>query len=432
MKMIKYIFILFYFISLSTIESCSYFTKKVESLSTTTVNNTDEIKNQKLNCQKKALQISLVNDSNLNSHEDYFNKKSFLNKSFIDKSLILALLELTRRPDAISPNSRWQVFIKYNKKEYYFDFRPKQMTEMNNFPLIYGLEYISNLFNSSKLDQLISEIDYNSTSNVPVDIQLENFLATYKKEIDKNESLKNYFFKGDELITHFESFKKNSLSTLFQYYKKNKLNNSNLYESDKNLLKEKYNESNFQIACNFDFKKELDNSADSNTTKDDRSLSFGIKENDNFFIAIASSTLIHPFSTYGSSYVIKMLPSALPVPSCYMTSNLINGLFLSSLDGKSKSQHLKHLIDYDIYNSKNLNEVRDILKFSRHLFLSNPDRILYESKRGRKDQIDFFLTMNFPIYHVEQLGNIIGFASFKNENSLILDDRTKAEIWCTE
>lgn len=44
--------------------------------------------------------------------------------------------------------------------------------------------------------------------------------------------------------------------------------------------------------------------------------------------------------------------------------------------------------------------------------------------------------MNFPIYHVDSIGNIFGFASFKNNkknssfNSLFIDERNNFKLWC--
>ena len=42
--------------------------------------------------------------------------------------------------------------------------------------------------------------------------------------------------------------------------------------------------------------------------------------------------------------------------------------------------------------------------------------------------------MNFPIYNVDALGDIIGIANFKSqktdEQSLIIDDRSLARLWC--
>ncbi|MDD4976334.1 MAG: hypothetical protein PHY93_18390 [Bacteriovorax sp.] len=122
------------------------------------------------------------------------------------------------------------------------------------------------------------------------------------------------------------------------------------------------------------------------------------------------------------------------MPVCQF-NNSLQDIILFSTSGRNPAQHLKHLVSYDISLVDSFQSLEELLKFSRHLFLSNPDRILYESKRGRKSQLDFFLSMNFPIYHVEALGDIIGAGIFKNARredlSLIADDRSKARLWCS-
>jgi len=122
-----------------------------------------------------------------------------------------------------------------------------------------------------------------------------------------------------------------------------------------------------------------------------------------------------------------------PLPIC-LFSNKLQDIALFSLGERDPAQHLKHFISYEIARVDSFQSLEKLLNFSRHLFLNEPDRILYESKKGRKAQLDFFLTMNFPIYHVDSLGDVFGFAKFKGkkteDRSLIIDDRSQARIWC--
>ena len=171
------------------------------------------------------------------------------------------------------------------------------------------------------------------------------------------------------------------------------------------------------VKCNFDVNKD----------------NLSLEEGSNFFIAVSSSLVQKPLQNLQSTYFIKSRPSPLPLPVCQF-NNSIQDIVLFSTLGRNPAQHLKHLVAYDINQINSFQSFEELLKFSRHLFLNNPDRILYESKRGRKSQLNFFLSMNFPIYHVEALGDIIGLSSFikgkTEEKSLIADDRSLAKLWC--
>jgi hypothetical protein len=113
----------------------------------------------------------------------------------------------------------------------------------------------------------------------------------------------------------------------------------------------------------------------------------------------------------------------------------MNLITFSTLN-RDPSQHLKHLFQYEIFNADSFPSLVEYLNFPRHLFLSSPERILYESKRGRKSQLDYLLSMNFPIYHIDTLGNIFGFASFFNNkkeaqfDSMFIDERNNNKLWC--
>lgn len=129
---------------------------------------------------------------------------------------------------------------------------------------------------------------------------------------------------------------------------------------------------------------------------------------------------------------MKMRPLPFPSPLCEL-SDTERTIALFSAKGRSPAQHLRHLIAYEVGLVRTPDELNELLKFSRHLFLNDPDRILYESKRGRKTQLDFFLAMKFPIYHAESLGDVFGSMSYKQSGyrtSLIVDDREQTRLTC--
>ncbi|MBC7539380.1 MAG: hypothetical protein H7281_11205 [Bacteriovorax sp.] len=361
-----------------------------------------------------------------------FETKKF---SFIQKAAMLSLIEMSRRPDEASPSARLQYFLRLNHKDYYFDFHPKNLVDETKMSYLKGLDILLKTFDKSKtLNHLADTLDQQLPKNINISPDFENFLQTYKIELLKNDALSESFFKGDEALTKHESFKRINLKKLITLFNSENISNDSYYEYSQNsLFKVDSGHINFALKCNFDINKE-------NTIKEEQVLIdqkkshyFALKEGDNFFIAVSSAIIQKPFKNYSTTYFIKSRPSPVPLPICQF-NNSEQEIILFSSSGRNPSQHLKHLVSYDIDQVDSFQSLGELLKFSRHLFLSNPDRILYESKRGRKSQLDFFLSMNFPIYHVESLGDIIGVAAFKNgkhdDLSLIVDDRSKARLWC--
>ena len=361
-----------------------------------------------------------------------FETKNF---SFIQKAAMLALIEMSRRPDEASPSARLQYFLHFNKNDYYFDFSPKNITDNSKMSYLKGIDILIKTFDKSRtLLNLAQTLDQNLPPNIDVSPDLEIFLETYKKDLIKNESLSTFFFKGDEVLTKHETFKRINLKKVIVSFKSDSISNDFNYEISKNsLIKVEKNDLNNSLKCNFDINKEISAKEDQFFSDQKKSHYFALKEADNFFIAVSSEIIQKPLKNYDSTYFIKSLPAPLPLPVCQF-NNTFQDILLFSTSGRNPSQHLKHLISYDINLADSFPALNELLKFSRHLFLSNPDRILYESKRGRKAQLDFFLSMNFPIYHVDALGDIIGIAAFKNSKtelrSLVADERSKARLWC--
>ncbi|MDO9182998.1 MAG: hypothetical protein Q7U04_11350 [Bacteriovorax sp.] len=425
-------FILFFLIS-----SCSYLTSKVESMASPKPAEAipGKLIRKNLNCsENNRIQILLDDESTLKFYYP-FMPNLFENKSlsFIQKSAMLALVELMRRPDEASPAARLQYYLRYNKKDYYFDFRPKNLADNSKMSYLKGIDFLLKTFDKSKSLANISEmLEQYLPQNINLSPDLESFIQKYKKDLTKNETLNNTFFKGDEVLTKFESFKRISFKKIVNTFNSKNISDDSFYDFSANSLREmESDQKELTLKCNFDLNKETTAKEDFVFSEQRKSHYFALKSDDNFFIAVSSAVIQTPFKNYDSTYFIKSLPAPLPLPICQIT-NGNQDIVLFSTSGRNPSQHLKHLISYDINLIDSFQSLEELLKFSRHLFLSNPDRILYESKRGRKSQLDFFLTMNFPIYHVESLGDIIGMGNFKKnkKESLIADDRSKALLWC--
>ena len=431
-----------FFLCLLLLSSCTFISRKVESLATPDTKSTIQthIKSAKKNLycfDNNELQLLFEDDATIKYYRPFmpglFENKNY---SFTQKAAMLALIEMSRRPDEASPSARLQYFFRLNNKDYYFDFRPKNLEDDNKMPYIKGVETLLKNFDQSKnLLKLGDILDNSIPQSTNVSAEFESFLQTYKADIIKNDELTENFIKGDEVLTEHESFKRISFKKILASFYKDNLAKDSDYEFSKNalyLIESGHEDLN--LKCNYDINKESSLKDDILFSEQKKSHSFALKEGNNFFIAVSSSVIQKPFKNLKTTYFIKSRSSPQPLPICQFKTNK-QDIILFSTKGRNPTQHLKHLVSYDINLVDSYQSLEELLNFSRHLFLGHPDRILYESKRGRKSQLDFFLSMNFPIYHVDALGDIIGIANFKSqktdEQSLIIDDRSLARLWCS-
>ena len=422
---------------LSTLSSCSYLTNKFESITQKSKDKTSFISNKKNYCPVNS-KIQYISEDEYSLkfykslHPSLFENK---NLSFMEKSIMFSLLEMSRRPDEASPYSRLQVYLKLNGKTYYYDFRPKNLEDDTKMPFLKGLDFLTQKFTPQKsLLSVATQLDSIVPQGIGVSLEFENFLKDNRKDLVKNEELTNRLFKGDEIITKFETFNRISYKTIIEQYLNGFSKNAD-YEFEKNgLTANKSAKENYETNCNYDLSKETSLRDEILSSDQKKSHYIALSDGEDFFLAVSSTTLFRPFKTTPKmGYFMKSRPAAFPLPICEFKGKN-QEIVLFSSEGRNPIQHLQHLDAYQIDQVDSVFTLNELLGFSRHLFLTNPDRILYESKRGRKAQLDFFLEMNFPIYHVDNLGNIFGHARFKNEKQLesvlYSDDRSSARLWC--
>jgi hypothetical protein len=113
-----------------------------------------------------------------------------------------------------------------------------------------------------------------------------------------------------------------------------------------------------------------------------------------------------------------------------MMENQTKRIWTFSNQSRDPGQHLFHLVRYGLPSSKSTQEVSRLIKHSRHLFLSDPVRLVIESARSSKDQIENLLKLNLPIYHAESLGNIWAHTHFSEGDRFIIDGRNPGSFLC--
>ncbi|MBP5295818.1 MAG: hypothetical protein J6Y94_00600, partial [Bacteriovoracaceae bacterium] len=98
-------------------------------------------------------------------------------------------------------------------------------------------------------------------------------------------------------------------------------------------------------------------------------------------------------------------------------------------DDRDPAQHLMHLIELNLLTQGH-HELERLNQLGRYLFLQRPPRLLVESARMPEEQIEHFLAMNFPLYHVRQMGHLWFSWQRKNQRGLITDSRHPMAIFC--
>lgn len=437
MTLIQFLFLISF---LPFFHGCSFFTNKLQDITQSNSLN-DKNYNLKNNfCPSNSHLEYFVEDEKTRHFYKNLNPLLFEQEkiSFIEKAIMFSLIEMSRRPDTASPQARLQVYIKFEGENFYFDFKGDKQTKKLQMPYLDGLNTITKHFLKNKnLISIASDLDKFIPKNLPVSSDFGFFLQAQKKRLAENSFYRHSFLKGDENITMYETFERiyykdliKSFNTTYSFAHQVKNIDDDLTKLFPNQNKNIIN-CNYSLDNNFHFDK-IENSH----YEIQQSHAIGLKENSNLFLSISSSSLDEPLTSIpGMGYFMKSTPWKSPAPVCKIKTP-DKEILLISASGKNSWQHLEHLISYEIEKIDSLPSLNQLLSFSRHLFLSNPDRILYESKRGRKNQLDFFLTTNFPIYHIKTLGNIFGYASFKNQDTpnlhLYVDDRTSSSLWCKE
>ena len=105
-------------------------------------------------------------------------------------------------------------------------------------------------------------------------------------------------------------------------------------------------------------------------------------------------------------------------------------LVLMSSQDRDPGQYLYQLLEEKIDLLGTMKELDMRLKAPRKLLLTNPDRILIESSKMDRKQIDALLVSPTPLFHTQDLGRIWGLLSTPEEKGFIIDERFPSGVSC--
>ena len=116
--------------------------------------------------------------------------------------------------------------------------------------------------------------------------------------------------------------------------------------------------------------------------------------------------------------------------SICMSKTRENTLWLISSNSRDPSQILSNLITRNIFQAKTKDKVHSILNTPRLLRLKNPSRLIFESERSSRRELEVLHSFNTPIYSQYSLGIVSAYFEGKKASSFINDNRSSASLTC--
>lgn len=372
---------------------------------------------------KKPSSLNLVSESK--SSQTSF--KNFLDNSkqdlsFVETAVLWSLLQINLRPDLSSPTAKLQIMLFHKGKEFYFNTYAK---EDNYYPYFKALDSLLKKFRSQKsLLTLARYLDQEFHYPLLVSKEFELFLSSNRNFIAKHEQLKKAFIRGDETLQTGESLPRINFQNLIRKYKKKR--DSQKYLSS-NFLFKKETLNQHKSACNFDL--ELYSESIFLINKDiTKANTFGYKKGKSVFLA-TSSQKINFKSPKGLQFTMNGNSNTRAPAMCSFTKDK-GRTWLVSSQSRDPGQHIYHILEYNLPKDNDLGELDKLLKFSRHLFLKSPVRLVIESRRSSNQQLTELLKLNIPIYNAKKLGKIWGYHSDPKSSTFIVDNRRVGSLTC--
>ena len=400
------------------ITSCAFIEKKL--------NLSDEAASSKyLDNNEGPLYCATATDPQIMGSDENNNRSllRFLSKNqqelklgFIEKAVLIHLIQMRARPDQTSAQSKLEFFYKRKNFSYFNSF----YADNNGGAFFKGLETILADFKSKySLRELISLVDRKFIEDLFVDQAFAKFLEEHKSELEQDEDLRRFYLRAEETLKEGETLPVYRLMPLY-----NKIAKEKKTFHKKDYLYSFYDQYKKEFHCNYDmnhYQQSLffisDYAIQGNV--------FGYQEGEESFLS--STSLKNELKSFAGSPQFAGSSEVRSLAFCHSDT-----LALMASHSRDPGQHLYHLIEYDLGLVQDHIELQKMISFSRHLFLTSPVRLIYESQRGSKEQLQELLELNAPLYDAQSLGRIWGWLK-QPQNGLFsfhLDTRMPGNISC--
>ena len=348
----------------------------------------------------------------------------FKKMSLVELNVAWALMQLNIRPDLVSPTSRLQILTKrFNRTKYYqFDLSNSKT------PFLSGLNFLLKR-NKSRLSlkDIATLLYRHLPRSIPITNEFAAFLSKNKEQLKNNDQFLHVYFKASQVMRRGESLPKANFKKIVS-----SLDTKERVKPISYLFKSSI-DADSSIECNIDIGLYKKNIFLISPMQSPDAVPFGISSKNGNHIIMVSTNFYQEITPFKNSYTIKGNINGNPMMLCHIKNKkTLNEYTLVSSKGRDPGQHIFHLLNFQIQNSIDHVETQEYINFPRHLFLRNPDRLVYESGKGSEEQLRNFLSLDFPIYHKNQLGRVwihIHNKS-KNRSTLLIDHRSESALAC--
>lgn len=405
------------------LSSCSFLVEKIDTqLVTSTEIPRDNLKPSYCSTNRD-IRFQLVG-TNDNSQAVYLEMtKNIPPVDFLDHFALWNLMQLSIRPDQSSATSRFQVIMNVKGKSHYYDFFSEESD--NQFPFLYGIEWVLKKFGKKRsLEEYANILDNFVSNKLKIGKDFENFLVKNYKEIKNNKNLSPFYLRGADILKENETSPVLNYQAVVKMYRKSQKKQNIIVNTS---LSSFVNEKNSSGYCNYDF-----NLYNNSIFLIDKVIPvanlYGLANGESAFFA-SSSQHLKKLDSLDEFPLFKGQSKVRSTAVC-MIENEQKKIWAFSNQSRDPGQHLFHLIKYGLPESSSISDVDTLMKHSRHLFLSDPVRLVIESKKSSKEQIENLLKLNLPIYNADDLGNIWAFTQFQKNQRFIIDARNPGAFTC--
>ncbi len=342
--------------------------------------------------------------------------------AFEEQAVLWALFQMKVRPDFASPVARLQFLGRTSQGTRYWDFAVRGPDEASFFHGLssflkghkarHPLSYYARLLDQAKLQ-----------GKLVVEQGLEDQLRVLSAAIAADPQLRSHWYRGDELLRTGERLPPVSLYPLVRDWETKPVAPVSppplfTYRRTPRL----------DARCNYDLTL-YDNSIFLIDKEENRGHIFGITAGDQSFLAVVSQSLPAPTSFAGSP-LLRGHAQVRSTAFC-VVQRPEGEVWLTANQSRDPGQHVYHLFRYGLGTVKDAAGLERLLRHARHMFLSDPLRLVIESARSRDDQIRELLKLNVPIYNASHIGNIWAWSAFPGDGSrFYIDDRNPGSLLC--
>ncbi len=407
------------------LSSCAYF---IERIDTPLVRNSDAIRRPPEtpgHCALDGKGDFLLTGTNDKAQVVYteFTKALGQRLDFLDHFALWNLFQLSIRPDQSSPTSRLQVLLSKDGSSHYFDFFSEAPEEQ--YPYLYGIEWVLKKFGKkTSLEYYAGLIMGHLGTRLKIGKDFELFLTTNLPAIKADPAVSAFYLRGADVLKEGETSPFLDYRAVIGHYRKAQRDQKIIVNT---ALTPFVMERGLGGSCNYDF-----NLYDNSIFLIDKIVPvanlYGLATLSGAFLASSSQRLDQVTGLKGLP-LFKGLSKVRSSAVC-MIENNGNKIWAISNQSRDPGQHLFHLVRYGLPGSRSVSDVDKLIRHSRHLFLSDPLRLIIESARSSEEQIENLLKLNLPIYNAERLGNIWAYTQFPEGQRFIIDRRNPGALLC--